>query len=44
MIAENLGVISGDANNRFIPTLPYQREIALMIFKAGGFGQEILDT
>ena len=35
MIAENLGVISGDANNRFYPDSPITREdIALMIFKA----------
>ncbi len=35
MIAENLGVISGDANNRFYPDSPITREdISLMIFKA----------
>ncbi len=35
MIAENLGVISGDASNRFYPDSPITREdISLMIFKA----------
>ncbi|NLK87154.1 MAG: hypothetical protein GX279_06655 [Clostridiaceae bacterium] len=35
MIAENLGVISADANNRFYPESPITREdISLMIFKA----------
>jgi hypothetical protein len=35
MIAENLGVISGDANNRFYPDSPITREdISLIIFKA----------
>ncbi len=35
MIAENFGIISGDANNRFYPESPITREeIAVMIFKA----------
>ncbi len=35
MIAENLGVVSGDANNRFYPDSPITREdISLIIFKA----------
>jgi hypothetical protein len=35
MIAENLGIISGDANNRFYPDSPITREdISLIIFRA----------
>ncbi|HOQ07809.1 MAG TPA: fibronectin type III domain-containing protein [Clostridiales bacterium] len=35
MIAENFGIISGDANNRFYPERPITREeIAVMVFRA----------
>ena len=41
MIAENFGIISGDAN-RFYPETPITREeIAVMVFKTSGIGPEI---